>query len=135
MKQVNPLYLLIALTTLLFVMLYSLNGVKSDLNDIKSQIVKTTKIADEIVSLKKSWGDKKRSKKALLKILNNSTLKSAGVEYSVTSSKVTIDAKNLASKEFTYLLNKVFNASLNISSLRVRSLDKHHVLVHMEVSL
>jgi len=135
MKQVNPLHLLILLATILVVMLYALNGKKSELNEVKSEIAKTTAIANEIVSLKKSWGDKKRSKKALLKILNNASLKNGGVEYRVSSSKVVIDASSLASKEFTYLLNKLFNKSLNITSMKVRSLDKYHVSLHMEVSL
>ena len=135
MKQVNPLHLLILLATILVVMLYSLNNKKLELNEVKSEIAKTTAIANEIVSLKKSWGDKKRSKKALLKILNNASLKNGGVEYRVSSSKVVIDASSLASKEFTYLLNKLFNKSLNITSMKVRSLDKYHVSLHMEVSL
>jgi len=135
MKHINPLYLLAVLVTFLVVMLYSLSAKKAELNEVKSEIVKTTAIADEIVSLKKSWSDKKRSKKALLKILNNASLKNGGVEYRVSSSKVVIDASSLASKEFTYLLNKLFNKSLNITSMKVRSLDKYHVSLHMEVSL
>lgn len=135
MKQINPLYLLISLATILLLMLFSLSSVKSDLNEVKHAIEKTENIANEIVSLKKSWGDKKRSKAELLKILNNTTLKSAGVSYKVDRSKVVIEADSIASKEFTYLLNKLFNTSLNISSLKVRSLDKHHVSLSVEVSL
>ncbi len=135
MKQINPLYLLLFLLLLLVVLFTSLQKVKAELNDAKSAIVKTTEIANEIVSLKRSWGDKKRSKKALLKILNSSLVKRSGLTYKVSSSKVVIDAESLASKELSYLLNKVLNKSLTISSLRVRSLDKYHVSLHMEVQL
>lgn len=135
MKQINPLYLLASLVVVLFVMLFLLSGIKSDLNIAKSELDKTNAIANDLVSLKKSWGDKKRSKATLLKILNNSRVKNSGVEYTVNKSKVVIEAKNVKSREFSYLLNKLFNATLNVTSMKVRSLDKYHVSLYVEVSL
>ena len=135
MKQINPLHLLILLTVLLVAMLFALEKKKSELVEVKSEIVKTTQIADDLVSLKKSWGNKKLTKAKLLKLLKNSTVANAGVEYDVSSSKVVINAESMKSKEFSYFMNKVFNMALNITSLKVRSLDKHHVSLHMEVSL
>lgn len=135
MKQINPLYLLASLVVVLFVTLFLLSGIKSDLNIAKSELDKTNAIANDLVSLKKSWGDKKRSKATLLKILNNSRVKNSGVEYRVSKSKVVIEAKNVASREFSYLLNKLFNAPLNVTSMKVRSLDRYHVSLYVEVSL
>ena len=135
MNQINPLYLLLSLIGFLFIGIFSLNGIKSEISEVKSEIIVTSNLADDIVALKRSWGDKKKSKQRVLKILTNRTIKNSGVTYQVTSSRVTIEAKSMRQKEFSYLMNKILNVALNITSIKARRLDKTHVSLRMEVSL
>lgn len=135
MKQINPLYLLMGLSVALLVMLFSLNSIKGEIASAKNAIVVSAKLADNIVSLKKTWGSKKNSKKKIIKILSNSIVSNGGVDYKIGKSKVSISAPSIDQRTFNYMMNKILNNALRITSMKARRLDKTHLSLKMEISL
>ena len=135
MKQINPLQLLLFLALLLAVALFMLHNKKEEVTSIKNEITHISAVADEIVNLKKSWGNKKINKTKAMKILNHSRIKNGGISYKVSRSTITIEGKNIDLRTLNYLLNKILNATLNVTTLKIRHLDEHHADITMEIQL
>jgi len=135
MKQINPLQLVIFLTLLLGISLYMLHNKKAEVTTIKNKIAHVNAVADEIVNLKKSWGNKKINKTKAMRILNHSIIKNGDIKYKVSRSTIAIEGKNIDLKTLNYLLNKILNATLNVTALKIRHLDEHHADITMEIRL
>lgn len=133
MNRINPLYLALLLIVILLLSIFKLNGAKVELSEAKENLKETTKLANDLSGLKDVYGNIKRTKSAILKILKNASLREASIVKNVKKSGIIISSKSMNLKALNYLLGKLFNGSYNITSLDVKKLSTTKVTLHMEI--
>jgi len=133
MNRINPLYVALLLVVLLALSIVKLNSAKEELSEEKERLKETTKLATELSALKEVYGDQKKAKTSILRILQNNVLKSAAISKDVKKSGIIISSKSIDLKALNYLVGKIFNGAYNISSLDVKKLSETKATLHMEI--
>ncbi len=133
MNRINPLYLALLLIVVLLLVIFKLDSAKVELADAQESFVETTTLATNLSGLKDAYGNQKKSKATILKILKNSSLKQAGIMKKVKKSGIVISSKSMDAKALNYLLGKLLNGAYNITSLDVKKLSETKVSLHVEI--
>ena len=116
MKNINPLFLLIASLFIFLISIYSLNIANSNYNIEKNNYKKFENIALEYKMLKKDWIDIKAQKKIIEKLLLNNNIKTASIKENKNNLKINI--VNISTAKLHKLINKLLNTKLSVSKLK-----------------
>ena len=133
MNRINPLYVALLLIVVLLLSIFKLGSAKAELAVAKESFSETTKLANDLSGLKDVYGNQKKSKSAILKILRNPSLKQAKIIKNVKKSGIVISSKSMDVKALNYLLGKLFNGAYNIVALNVKKLSETKVSLHVEI--
>ena len=133
MNQINPLHIGGLILTLLAFLMFQLSGVKSELAEAKSEFAKSEKIAIDLSSLKAVYADKRKTKKALERMLSQSSLRSAGLDVRRTKEFVKISSPSIDSRVLNSLMGKILNGSYKISQLKIKKLSETKASLLLEI--
>jgi len=134
MNRVNPLHIILLLIVVLFFAFFKLAGIKSELKELQQEYKKSQKVAEELVSYKKLYGNRKRVQKALQKIVSQRSLKSANIKLLQRPNSLEIKSASIKLNELNSLISKVLNGSYEIKRLKIKSLDATHASVAVEIA-
>jgi len=133
MNRVNPLYLGLLLLFVLALSIFKLNSAKDELIDAKQSYKEVSKLANELVSLKAVYNNKKKLEKSLRRILRNNTLKTAKIKSKFKKSNVKLGSKSIDKKALDFLMGKIFNSTYNVVVLDIKKLSKEKASFKMEI--
>jgi len=133
MNRINPLYIGVTLIVLISFISYKLNVVTDEYNEAKIEYKKTLALANELKSLENVYGDKKRIKKSLEKILNHSSLRGSEINKDFTKSTLKIDSKSINIKALNFLMGKLLNGTYQIRSMKIKKLSDLRVSLELEI--
>ncbi|MEA2073470.1 MAG: hypothetical protein U9O86_07785 [Campylobacterota bacterium] len=133
MNQINPLHIGALLVVVIAFLFFTLSGMKTDMIE-ESELYETSeKLAVELSSLKAVYANKKKTKRAIDRILSQSSLKSASLEVKHEKSSVRISSKGMDTKALNSLMGKVLNGSYNITELKIKKLSETKASLRMEI--
>lgn len=133
MNKINPLYVVAIVVVITLFALFQLQNTKEELTQIKSEYSEVKALSTELVGLKRAYGDSKKSKKALQRILRASLLKRADVKSVFSKSRVKISAPSIDKKSLNYLMSKILNGAYNITALSIEKLSDTKASLNMEI--
>jgi hypothetical protein len=117
-NKVNPFYLVAILLVILVFAFMQLLGVKEELAEVKSEYKVVSSLSSELVGLKKIYGESKKSKKTLQRLLRSSFLKSANIIQKSKKSGISLSSKSMSKNSLNLLVGKILNATYNITLLK-----------------
>jgi hypothetical protein len=135
MKQINPLYIILLLVVILFVVLFKLMQTKSELHEAHNSFYKNKEMVHDIVDLRQSWDNQKGTKNTLTRILKSSQLRNAGVVQRVKRDRIELHGSAMDSKSASYLINRLLNEPFSIRSMKIRRLSKERARLDVEIRL
>lgn len=133
MSRVNPLYIVAALVVVFVFALMQLQATNEHLNEVKSEYSEVKSLASELVGLKRTYGDAKKSKKSIQRILRASAVKKADISSKFSKNGVKITAESLDKKALNYLMGKILNGAYNITNLKIERLSDTKASINMEI--
>jgi len=133
MNRINPIYIVVLLTFVLFIVIYKLDSSKSELEENKASFKTTQAIALKLVSLKDVYADSTKITQSLQRVLNDASIRSAGVETKFKTRAVSINAQSIDLKTLNLLLGKLLNAAYVIESIKVKSVSDTKADLQMEI--
>ncbi|QOP41719.1 hypothetical protein [Sulfurimonas marina] len=133
MNQVNPLHIGALLLTVLLFLFFKLSTFKEELLEAKLQYQESKKVAVKLNALEDVYGDQKKIKSSIERILRQPSLKSANIIKKVTKDSIKISAKTMNADALNSLMGKVLNGSYNISLLEIKKLGDDTVSLEMEI--
>ncbi len=134
MNRVNPLHIILLLIVVLFFAFFKLAGIKSELKELQQEYKKSQKVAEELVSYKKLYGNRKRVQKALQKIVSQRSLQSANIKLLQRPNSLEIKSASMKLNELNSLISKILNGSYEIKRLKIKSLDATHASIAVEIA-
>ena len=135
MNHVNPLHIGGLLGVIILFLFFQLSGAKSELKEAKSEYKKSEKIAVDLSSLKTVYADKKKSKKALERILSLSSVKQAKLTIKRDKKSIKIASKSVETKVLNSLMGKILNGSYKITYLKIKKLSETKASLSLEIQL
>lgn len=133
MNRINPIYIVVLLTILLSLLIYTLNASKSELKENKESFKTTQALALKLVALKDVYADNIKIKQSLQKVLNDPSLQSAGLESKFKTASLSISAQSIDLRRLNLLLNKLLNAAYVIESMKLKSISDTKAELQMEI--
>ncbi|MDQ7042685.1 MAG: hypothetical protein Q9M34_04055 [Sulfurimonas sp.] len=133
MNQVNPLHIGGLLVVVIIFLFFKLSGVKEELIEAKSEFAVSEALAVDLNALKSVYGDKKKIKKSLERILNHPSIKAAKLKIKREKKFMKISASSIDTKVLNTLMGKILNASFNITSLKIKRLSDTTASLEMEI--
>ena len=133
MSRINPLHIIGLLLVILLFIFFKLNGIKEELVQVKQTLSQTQQLSKEVVALKKVYGDKKRIKRELQKILRYSTLRSANIQKEYKKSGVLLTCESIELAPLNTLMSKLLNNSFHIERLKIKKLSDKTAQLHLEI--
>jgi hypothetical protein len=133
MNRINPIYIVVLLTILLSLLIYKLGTSKSELEENKESFKTTQAIALNLVSLKDVYADNIKIKQSLQRILNDTSLRSAGLKTKFKTTALSISAQSVDLKTLNLLLNKILNGAYVIESMKIKSVSSTKADLQMEI--
>jgi len=133
MNRINPLYVGLLLVMLLLVLYVKLSGLKTELKEAKNSYKESELLAKNLSALKNVYANKSKSKASLLRILSQSSIKSANIQKKETKKGMKLSASKMDAKVLNSLMSKVLNGSYQITSLKIKRLSTTQVSFEMEI--
>jgi biopolymer transport protein ExbB/TolQ len=122
MKNINPLFLLVASFLVFIISIYSYYKVNTNIVFEQNKFKEYQVLAKKYNTLNTTWADISKQKKVLDKLLISSKVKNANIKENKKIIQVDISFDNL--KSLNKFTNKLLNTKLNIRKL---FLNKHTV--------
>ncbi len=135
MKQINPLYIILLLVVILFVVLFKLMQTKAELHEVHNSFYENKEMVHDIVNLRQSWDNQKATKNTLTRILKSSQLRNVGVVQRVKRDQIELHSSSLDAKSASYLINRLLNETFVIKSMKIRRISKEHASLDVEIRL
>ena len=135
MKQINPLYIILLLVVILFVVLFKLMQTKTELHEAHNSFYKNKEMVHDIVDIRQSWDNDKNTKNTLTRILKSSLLRNAGVVQRSKRDTIELHSSSMDSKSASYLINRLLNEPFVIRSMKIRRLSKERASLDVEIRL
>lgn len=135
MKQVNPLYIILLLVMILFIVLFKLMQTKAELHEAHNSFYKSKEMVHGILDIRQSWDNQKNTKNTLARILKSSLLRNAGVVQKNKRDLIELHSSSIDSKSASYLINRLLNEPFAIRSMKIRRLNKEHASLDVEIRL
>ena len=135
MRQINPLYVILLIVVVLFVVLFKLMQTKTELHEAHNSFSRDKEMVHDIVDLRQSWNNPKSTKNTLTRILKSSQLRNAGIVKSVKRDQIELHGRSMDAKSASYLINRLLNDPFVIKSMKVRRLSKERASLDVEIRL
>ncbi len=133
MNQINPLHIGALLVALIAFLLFTLSSAKTEMAEEKTLYETSQKLAIELSSLKDVYADKKKTKRAIERILSQSSLKTAALDVKREKSSVKISSKSIGTQALNTLMGKILNGSYNITEIQIKKLSETKASLKMEI--
>ena len=133
MNQINPLHVGAFLVVFIAFLLFTLSSVKTEMTEEKTLYETSEKLAVDLSSLKDVYADKKKTKRAIDRVLSQSSLKTAALDVKHEKSSVRISSKSIDTKALNALMGKILNGSYNITELKIKKLSETKASLKMEI--
>ena len=133
MNQLNPLHIGALLLVVLLFSFFKLSEVKKELHSAKEQYAQTQKVALELSALKDAYANTTQTRKAINRIVSQSTLRSAHLEIKRSKKAIKIGAKSIDLQALNFLMGKILNANFNIKQLEIQRVDDLHARLKLEI--
>lgn len=133
MNRIDPIHIVVLLTIILFVVIYNLDVSKSELEENKKSFKTTQAVATKLVSLKDVYANQTSIRQSLKRVLNDASIRSAGIDTKFKSTSLTIDADSIDLKTLNLLLGKLLNASYIVDSMKVKRISNTKADLQMEI--
>ena len=133
MNNINPLHITALLVAIIFFSLLKLSSAKDDLAEAKQSYKESEKLAVNVRSIKDVYADKNKVRKAIDRVLKQSSLKNANLEIKRSKTSIKIDAKKITTYSLNALMSKILNGSYNITQLKIKRVDKTHASLKLEI--
>lgn len=133
MNQINPLHIGALLLTVLLFLFFKLGTLKEELHDAKVQYQQSNKIATDLSALEDIYGNQKKIKVAIQRVLRQPSLKSVKLKKISTKDSIKISAETINADALNSLMGKVLNGSYNIASLNIKKLNENQASFEMEI--
>ncbi|MDF1883052.1 hypothetical protein JHD49_03785 [Sulfurimonas sp. SAG-AH-194-C21] len=133
MNQINPLHIGAFLVALIAFLFFKLHGVKEELIQANSSYKTSEKLAVEVSSLKSVYAIKKKTQKAIDRVLTNGSLKEVDLDIKRNKQSIKINSKSIATKALNFLMGKILNSSYKITKLKIKSLSNEKASLEMEI--
>ena len=134
MNRVNPLHIVLLLVVVILFIFFKLSSIEQQLADARESYSTREKIANELVSYKKLYGNKKRIESALQRIISQRSFASAKIKLSRGKQSIKIDAKSLTKSLLDALVSKIFNGAYTIKNLTIKRIDATHASLVVEIA-
>lgn len=132
MNRINPLYLGLLLLVVLVLSIFKLNSAKEELKEVKISYRETSKIANELTSLKSVYNNK-NLEKSLKSLLKQNMLRGTEIDARFKKNNVKISAKSIDKKALDFLMGKILNSTYNVVSLDIKKLSEEKASLNMEI--
>ena len=132
MNRVNPLYLGLLLLVILALSVFKLNSAKQELNEVKLSYKETSKIANELTSLKSVYNNK-NLEKSLQRLFKHNVLKGIEIDARFKKNNVKISTQSIDKKALNFLMGKILNSTYNVVSLDIKKLSEEKASLKMEI--
>ena len=133
MNRVNPLYLGLFLLVVLALSVFKLNSAKHELKEVRLSYKETSKIANELTSLKSVYNDKNNLEKSLKRVLKQKVLKGIEIDAIFKKNNVKISSQSIDKKALDFLMGKILNSTYNVVSLDIKKLSEEKASLKMEI--
>jgi hypothetical protein len=134
LNRINPLHIIILLIVIIFFIFFQLSGLKSELREAQESYKKSELLAKELLAYKKFYGDKKRIKASLHKILSQRSLQKAALQIEQKKSGMLIRSKAIDLYALNSLLSKIFNGGYPVKVLQIKRVDATHASLKLEIT-
>jgi hypothetical protein len=135
MNQINPLHIGALLVTVILFLFVHVNSLKDELKEASEQYKKSEKLAVELSALKAVYGDKKRAKRAIERLLSQDSLKEANLKIQRAKSSIKISSPSLDVKLLNSLMGRFLNGSYQIEALKIKRVSQREASLYMEIKL
>jgi len=135
MNQINPLHIGGLLGILILFLFFQLSNIKTELKEANKEYKKNEKLAVDLSSLKAVYADKKRTKKALERILSQASIKKAKLSIQRDKKSMKISSQSIETKVLNSLMGKILNSSYKITSLKIKKLSETKASLNLEIQL
>ncbi len=133
MNRINPIHIVVLLTIILIIALYSLASSKRELTENKETFKSTQEVAQRLIALKDVYANKVRIKQSLQRILNDAMIKSSTIATDFKKNSVSIHAENIDLKTLNLLVGKLLNAAYIIESMDIKNTSDSLAELKMEI--
>ena len=133
MNRVNPLYLGLFLLVVLVLSVFKLNSAKHELKEVRLSYKETSKIANELTSLKSVYNDKNNLEKSLKRVLKQKLLKGIEIDTIFKKNNVKISSQSIDKKALDFLMGKILNSTYNVVSLDIKKLSEEKASLKLEI--
>lgn len=135
MNQVNPLHIGGLLAVILLFLFFKLSGIKEELKSVKSDFKASEKVAVDLSSLKNVYADKRKTSRAIERILSQSSIKRAKLTIKREKKSIKISSKSVETKVLNSLMGKILNGSYKITSFKIKKLSATKASLNLEIQL
>lgn len=135
MNQVNPLHIGGLLAVILLFLFFKLSGIKEELKSVKSDFKASEKVAVDLSSLKNVYADKRKTSRAIERILSQSSIKQAKLTIKREKKSIKISSKSVETKVLNSLMGKILNGSYKITSFKIKKLSATKASLNLEIQL
>ncbi|MDF1877753.1 hypothetical protein JHD47_07980 [Sulfurimonas sp. SAG-AH-194-L11] len=133
MNQVNPLHIGGLLLVMIMFLFFELSGAKEGLKEAKSEFLVSEELAIDLHALKSVYADTKKIKNSINRILANQSIKKANLSVKRGKKFIHISSKSVDTEVLNRLMDKVLNASFNITTLKIKRLSETKASLEMEI--
>jgi hypothetical protein len=124
MNKINPIHIIALLFVICAFFIFKTNNSKDELNQLNDDYKKRVVIATELKELVKAYTNK-RTVENLLRGLS--------VDKDMKKSSVILSSKSMDKKDLDKIMNKILNATCNITSLNIKKIDEKFVAFEVEI--
>ncbi len=135
MNQINPLYLMALLMTILIFAGYQLEQAKEKQQQLHEKLSVIHQMGERTAVLKAHWENRSETQKRLQQLLNTTELYQSGIEVDFKAAAVSLSAKSANTSAVEYLINKVLNGTYTVTKLELKRLDGAHASLKLELAL
>ena len=134
MNRINPIYIIVVLIFIFFVLMLNLRSVNIELTEAKLSYKETSQIASQIKGLSGVYSSNKQVlNKSLDRVLNQASLKTANIEKKIGATSITLSSESMDKIAINSFVGKLLNGAYVIHSLNIKRLSDEKASLELEV--
>jgi len=133
MRQIHPLIVVGLFIVIVLFMGLQVHRAKEELHTQQQQFHEAVYIAQKLQMLQSLFGDEKKTKRALARIVANRMFQNAHIKYKKTKTSAVLSTPSISYQALNSLMGKIFNGSFKIRQYKVVRIDDTHASFMMEI--
>lgn len=134
MRNIHPLYIIVLLIGLIGFFVYNNHTLNYELNSQKRTIAAYESLGKDIVTYKKSWGQKKVVRR-IDTLLKNSYFKNLSIQKQKRGKNYIVNFTDAEKKHIDYFFKKIMNGYFLVKSFSINKNKKGLLDMQMELQL